>query len=52
MVITPIEVDYNPYRLQAESYVVILQDPSSINNIIKFSIKPPRIRSHDRGDEA
>ena len=48
---TPIEVDYNPYRLQAQSYVLNLQDPRSINNIIKFSIKPPRIKSHHRGDE-
>jgi hypothetical protein len=51
-VFTPIDVDYNPYRLQAQSYVVLFQDPRSINNIIKFSIKPPRIRSHTGGDEA
>jgi hypothetical protein len=52
MVFTPIDVDYNPCRLQAQSYVVLLQDPRSINNIIKFSVKPPRIRSHTRGDES
>jgi len=51
MTFTPIEVDYNPYRLQAQSYVLNLQDPRSINNIIKFSIKPPIIKSHHRGDE-
>ena len=50
MTFTPIEVDYNPYRLQAQSYVLNLQDPRSINNIIKFSVKPPRIKSHHRGD--
>jgi hypothetical protein len=32
--------------------VILLQDPISINNIIKSSIKPPRIRSHTRRDEA
>ncbi len=51
-VFTPTEVEYNPLRLQAQPYVVLLQDPISINNIIKFSIKPPRIRSHTRGDDA
>ena len=52
MVITPIEVEYNPYRLQAESYVILLQDPRLVNNIIKFFVIPPRIRPHTRGDEA
>jgi hypothetical protein len=31
--------------------VILLQDPISINNTIKFSVKPPRIRSHAKGDE-
>ena len=52
MVFTPTEVDYNPLRLQAQSHVIFLQDPRSINLTIKFSIKPPRIRSYTRGDEA
>jgi hypothetical protein len=52
MVFTPIDVDHNSYRLQAQSYVVLLQDPRSINNITNFSVKPPKIRSHTRGDEA
>jgi hypothetical protein len=52
MVFTPIEVEYNPFRLQAQSYVILLQDPRSINNIIKFSVKPQRIRPHTRGDDA
>ena len=50
-VFTPIEGDYNPLRLHAQPYVILLQDPRSINNIINFSIKPLRIRSHTRGDE-
>jgi hypothetical protein len=52
MVFTPTDVDYNPCKLQAQPYVVILQDPRSIDNIIRFSVKLPRIRSHTRGDEA
>jgi hypothetical protein len=51
-VFTPTNVEYNPYRLQAQSYVILLQDPRSTNNIIKFSVKPLRIKSHTRGDEA
>jgi hypothetical protein len=50
-VFTPTEVDYNPLRLQAQPYVVLLQDPRSINNVIKFSIKPPRIKAYTRVDE-
>jgi hypothetical protein len=52
MVFTPTYVEYNTYRVQAQPYVILLQDPRSTNNIIKFSVKPPRIRSHTRGDEA
>jgi hypothetical protein len=48
MVFTPAEVDYNSLRLQAQPYVIHLQDPISIKNTIKFSIKPPRIRSYTR----
>ena len=51
MVFTPTNVEYNPYRQHAQSYVILLQDPRSVNNIIKFCVKPPRIRSHTRGDE-
>jgi hypothetical protein len=40
MVFTPTEENYNPLRQQAQPYVILLQDPRSINNIIKFSIKP------------
>jgi hypothetical protein len=52
MTFTPTEVDYNPLRLQAQPYAIPIQDPRSINNIVKFSVKPPRIRSHTRGDKA
>ncbi len=41
VVFTPSEVDYNPLRLQAQPYVILLQDIKLINDIIKFSITPP-----------
>jgi hypothetical protein len=52
VVSTPIEIDYKPLRQQAHPYVLTLQDPRAIQGVIKFSIKPPRIRAHLRGDEA
>ena len=52
MLFIPTDVEYNPYRLQAQSHVILLQDPRSTNKIIKFSVKPPKFRSHTRGDEA
>ena len=48
----PTEINNNTLRQQAQPYVLVLQDPRAINNIIKFTIKPPRIRSQLRGDEA
>jgi hypothetical protein len=48
----PIEINYNTLRQHAQPYVLVLQDPRAINNIIKFTFRPPRIRSHLRGDEA
>ncbi len=52
MIFYPTEIDYNTLRQQSQPYVLILQDPRAINNIIKFTIRPPRTRSHLRGDEA
>jgi hypothetical protein len=52
MIFYPTEIDYNTLRHQSHPYVLILQDPRAINNIIKFTIRPPRIRSYLRGDEA
>jgi hypothetical protein len=52
MIFYPTEIDYNTLRQQSQPYVLILQDPRAINNIIKFTIRPPRIRSYLRGDEA
>jgi hypothetical protein len=52
MTFYPTEINYNTLRQQAQPYVLVLQDPRAINNIIKFTIRPPRIRSHLRGDEA
>jgi hypothetical protein len=48
----PTEIDYNTLRQQSQPYVLSLQDPRVINNIIKFTIRPPSIRSHLREDEA
>ncbi len=47
---TPIEINYNTLRQQAEQYVLTLQDPRSIHNTIKLTARPPRIRTHLMGD--
>jgi hypothetical protein len=52
MIFYPTEIDYNTLRHQSQPYVLILQDPRDIINIVKFTIKPSRIWSHLRGDEA
>jgi len=41
MVPIPTEMGYKYLRLQSQPYVILLQDPRSINNIIKFSVNPP-----------
>ena len=48
----PTEINYNTLRQHAQPHVLVLQDPRAINNIIKFTIRPSRVRSHLRGDEA
>jgi len=52
VIFTPIEVNYNTLRQQTQQYVLILQDPRSIQNPIKFTIKPPIIQTHHKGDAA
>ena len=49
---TPTEINYNTLRQQAQQYVLILQDPRSIQNTIKLKVRPPRIRTHLKGDGA
>ena len=51
-IFTPSEVNYNTLRQQAQQYIIILQDPRSIHNTIKFTVRPPRIRTHLRRDGA
>ena len=48
----PTEINYNTLRQQARPYVLVLHDPRAISTIIKFTIRPPRTRSHIRGGEA
>jgi hypothetical protein len=53
IIFNPTKFDYNPLRQQARKYILILQDPRTINNnAINFSVRPLCIRSHCRGDEA
>ena len=52
MIFTPTQVNYNTLRQQTQQYVLTLQDPRSIQNTIKFTVRPPRIRTHHKGDEA
>jgi hypothetical protein len=51
-VFNPFEVDYNPLRQQAHRYILKLQDPRAVQNVVKYTIMPTRIRSFLRGDEA
>jgi hypothetical protein len=52
MIFTPTEINYNTLRQHTQQYVLILQDPRSIQNTIKFTVRPPRIRTHLKGDGA
>ena len=52
MIFTPTEINYNTLRQQTHQYVLILQDPRSNQNTIMFTVRPPRIRTHLKGDGA
>ena len=52
MIFTPTEINYNTLRYQAQQYVLILQDPRSIQNTIKFTVRLPRIWTHLKVDSA
>ena len=52
VIFTPTEINYNTLRQQTQQYVLILQDPRSIQNTIKFTVRPPRIRTHLKGNGA
>jgi hypothetical protein len=44
------EVDYNPLCLQAHPYAVVLTHPDTPIKHDTYSIRPPRLRIHTRGD--
>ncbi len=52
MIFYPTEINYNTQRQHAQPYVLVVQVPQAIQNIIKFTIRPLRIWSNLRGDEA
>jgi hypothetical protein len=47
---TPVEVDYNPLRLQSMPTVIFLTHPESPSTPTRYLIRPPRLRSDLRGD--
>ena len=49
---TPMDVDYNPLQLQAQPYTIALTSPDAPTSYEKYSIRPPGLRTHARGDAA
>ncbi len=47
---TPMDVDYNPIRLQSMPYALYLTPPESPSITTRYLIRPPRLRSDLRGD--
>ena len=52
MSFTPIVVDYNPLRLQAQPYSIMLSHPNTPLIQEYYSIRPSRLRTNARGDLA
>ncbi len=48
----PNEIEYNPLRLQAHPYTLILQHPTNPTTPELYSIRPPKLRTNARGDHA
>jgi hypothetical protein len=48
----PSEIEYNPLRLQSQSYTLILQHPTNPTNPEFYSIRPPKLRTNAKGDHA
>jgi hypothetical protein len=48
----PMKVDYNPLRLQAQSYPMVLTHLDTPTIDETYSIRPSRLRTHARGDAA
>jgi len=49
MTFTPLDVDYNPFRLQSMHSSLYLTHPEDPNDLIKYLVRPPRLRSDLRG---
>ena len=47
---TPMEVDYNPIRLQSMLCAIYLVHPETPSTNTRYIIRPPRLRSDLRGD--
>jgi hypothetical protein len=49
---TPIEVHYNPLRLQVQPCTLMLTHPTNPTIQEFYSIRPPMLRTNARGDRA
>jgi hypothetical protein len=47
---SPMKVDDNPLRLKAQPYTITLTHPDTRMTPETYSVRPPRLRSHTRGD--
>ncbi len=47
---TPLDVDYNPVRLQSMPNSLYLTHPDSLGEHVRYLSRPPRLRSDLRGD--
>jgi hypothetical protein len=47
---TPLDVDYNPFRLQSVPSSLYLTHPEDPRKPVMYLIRPPRLRSNLRGD--
>ncbi len=47
---TPLDVDYNPIRLQSMPSSLYLTHPENLGGIVRIIVRPPRLRSDLRGD--
>jgi len=47
---TPLDVDYNPFRLQSMPSSLYLTHPESPGDLIRYLVRPLRLRSDLRDD--
>ena len=50
VIFTPLDVDYNPFRLQSMPSSLYLTHPENSGDLIRYLVRPPRLRSDLRGD--